>query len=146
MKDEKEQTVIEKTYMYLENYKKIERYIKDAVSEASQITEMDIYSISAEQAFLKSIRECKAETVILYEHIKRALELVKEDAVAAGEEYKYDALEMIYIKGLSYEEVAKRYGCGKNSPKRWCKSMVQNLSIRLFGARALEERIQRNNK
>lgn len=51
------------------------------------------------QAFLQSIRECKAETVILFEHMKKALASLKEDAEAAGEGYKYDALEAVYIKG-----------------------------------------------
>lgn len=146
MKEEKEQTVIEKAYMYLENYHKIEQYISEAVSEVSQVEAVDMYNISAEKAFLQSIRECRAETVILFEHIKKALASLKEDSEEAGERYKYDALEMVYIKGMTYEDVAKEYGCGKNSPKRWCKSMVQNLAVKLFGARAIEERFEKNNR
>lgn len=144
MKEEREQTVIEKTYMYLENYHKMERYINDAVSEAAQVVDMDGYNISAEKAFLQSIRECKAETVILFEHLKKALKSLKEDAGAAGELYKYEALEMMYIKGQTYEDIAKEYGCGKNSPKRWCKGMVQELAVKLFGARAIEERFSKS--
>lgn len=144
MKEEREQTVIEQTYMYLENYHKMEKYINDAVSEAAQVVDMDRYNISAEKAFLQSIRECKAETVILFEHLNKALMSLKEDAEAAGEGYKYEALEMVYIKGMNYEDIAKEYGCGKNSPKRWCKSMVQELAVKLFGARAIEERFSRN--
>jgi len=146
LKEEKEQTVIEKTYMYMENYKKMEQYINDAISEMSQVRDLEVYNISAEKAFLQSIRECKAETVILFEHMKKALESLKEDAEAAGEKYKYDALEMVYIKGMTYEDIAKKYGCGKNSPKRWCKSMVQNLAVKLFGARAIEERFGKTKK
>lgn len=37
MKEEKEQTVIDKTLLYLENYREMERYIKEAVSETSQV-------------------------------------------------------------------------------------------------------------
>ena len=66
MKEEKEQTVIDKTYLYLENYREMERYINDAVSEVSQIPDAGRYNISAERAFLQSIRECRAETVILF--------------------------------------------------------------------------------
>ena len=29
-------------------------------------------------------------------------------------------------------------GCGKNSPKKWCRSMTERLSIKLFGAKAIE--------
>ena len=140
MEKEREQTVIEKTYMYLENFSEMERYIENAVSEVSQVPDINRYNISAERAFIQSIRECKAETVILYEHIKKALESLKEDAEAAGEGYKYDALEAVYIKGMTYEDVVRDTGCGKNSPKKWCRTMIERLSIKLFGAKALENK------
>lgn len=73
MKEEKEQTVIDKTLLYLENYREMERYIKEAVSETSQVPDIGKYNISAERAFLQSVRECRAETVILFEHLKQAL-------------------------------------------------------------------------
>jgi hypothetical protein len=92
MKEEKEQTVIEKTLLYLENYREMERYINEAVSETSQVPDIGKYNISAEKAFLQSVRECRAETVILFEHLKKALASLKEDAEAAGEGYKYDGL------------------------------------------------------
>ena len=123
MKEEKEQTVIDKTYLYLENYREMERYINDAVSEVSQIPDIDKYNISAEKAFLQSIRECRTETVILFEHLKQALASLKEDAEAAGEAYKYEALEAVYIKGMTYEEVVRETGYGKNSPKKWCRQI-----------------------
>ena len=138
METEKEMTAIQKTQVYLENYREIERYIKDAISEVSQIDDVSRYNISAEKAFLQSIRECKAETVILFEHMKKALASLKEDAEAAGEGYKYDALEAVYIKGKSYEDIVRETGCGKNSPKKWCRVMIQRLSIKLFGAKAIE--------
>ena len=138
MKEEKEQTVIDKTLLYLENYREMERYIKEAVSETSQVPDIGKYNISAERAFLQSVRECRAETVILFEHLKQALASLKEDAEAAGERYKYDALEAVYIKGKTYEDIVRETGCGRNSPKKWCKVMIQRLSIKLFGAKAIE--------
>ena len=138
METEKEMTAIQKTQVYLENYREIERYIKDAISEVSQIDDVSRYNISAEKAFLQSIRECKGERVILFEHMKKALASLKEDAEAAGEGYKYDALEAVYIKGKTYEDIVRETGCGRNSPKKWCKVMIQRLSIKLFGAKAIE--------
>lgn len=138
MKEEKGQTVIEKTLLYLENYREMERYINEAVSETSQVPDIGKYNISAEKAFLQSVRECRAETVILFEHLKKALASLKEDAEAAGEGYKYDALEAVYIKGMSYEDIVRETGCGRNSPKKWCRVMIQRLSIKLFGAKAIE--------
>ncbi len=69
---------------------------------------------------------------------EKALASLKEDAEAAGEGYKYDALEAVYIKGKSYEDIVRETGCGKNSPKKWCRSMTERLSIKLFGAKAIE--------
>ena len=138
METEKEMTAIQKTQVYLENYREIERYIKDAISEVSQIDDVSRYNISAEKAYLQSIRECKAETVILFEHMEKALASLKEDAEAAGEGYKYDALEAVYIKGKTYEDIVRETGCGRNSPKKWCRVMIQRLSIKLFGAKAIE--------
>lgn len=138
MKEEKEQTVIDKTLTYLENYREMERYIREAVSETSQIRDIGRYNISAEKAFLQTVRECRAETVILFEHLNKALESLKEDAEAAGEGHKYEALEAVYIKGKTYEDIVRETGCGKNSPKKWCKVMIARLSIKLFGAKAIE--------
>ena len=139
MEEKKEMTALQRTQIYLENYREMERYIKDAISEGAQIDDMPRYNISAERAFLQSIRECRAETVILFEHMNKALQSLKEDAEAAGEGYKYDALEAVYIKGKRYEDVVRETGCGKNSPKKWCKSMIERLSIKLFGAKAIEK-------
>lgn len=137
MEKEREQTAIEKTYLYLENYREIEKYINSAVSETSQIPDINKYNISAEEAFLQSIRECRVETAILFEHMKKAIESLKEDSEAAGEGYKYKAFYMRYIERMPYESVAKEIGCGKNSPKKWCKVMVEKLSVKLFGAKAI---------
>lgn len=139
MKEEKEQTIIQKTQMYLENYREMKRYIEEAVSEASQVEDMNKYNISAENAYLQTVRECRAETIIMFEHLKKALESLKEDAEAAGEGYKYETLEDVYVKGKTYEEIVRDTGCGKNSPKKWCKAMTERLSIKLFGAKAIEK-------
>ena len=84
MEKQTEQTVIEKTYLYLENYNEMKRYINEAVSEVSQVEGAELYNISAERAFLKSVRECRAETIILFEHMNKALAALKNDAEAAG--------------------------------------------------------------
>lgn len=112
MKEEKEQTVIDKTLLYLENYREMERYIKEAVSETSQVPDIDKYNISAERAFLQSVRECRAETVILFEHLKQALASLKEDAEAAGElhaEHYMRYMDDMVILGKSKKKLHKMH-------------------------------------
>lgn len=139
VEQEKELTAGQKTQMYLENYREMVRYAEEAVSEVSQVRDISKYNISAEKAFLQSIRECRAETIILLEHINKALESLKADAEATGEGYKYDALESVYVKGKTYEDIVRETGCGKNTPKKWCRIMTERLSIKLFGAKAIEK-------
>ena len=125
MTEQAEMTAIDKTYLYLENYNEMQRYIKEAVSEVSQVENADFYNMSAERAFLKSIRECRADAL-------------EKEAEAAGEGYKFDALRMRYIDGKTYEDIRMKHNCGKNAPKTWCKVMMERLSIKLFGAKAIE--------
>lgn len=140
MTEQAEMTAIEKTQLYLENYNEMKRYIAEAVSEVSQVKNADLYNISAERAFLKSIRECRAETVILLEHINNALDALEMETMAAGEEYRFDALRMKYIEGRTYEDIRNKWNCGKNAPKQWCKTMIERLSVKIFGAKAIENR------
>lgn len=135
---EDKQTAIEKTIKYLENYREMERYINEAVSEASQVQDISKYNVSEENAYLQTVRECRAQTIILFEHLNKALASLKKDSAAAGEGYKYDVLESVYVKGETYESIVRKTGCGKNSPKKWCKTMIERLSIKLFGAKAIE--------
>ena len=138
MKQEKGKTPIDQTMLYLENYREMQRYVRDAVSEVDQVGDTDKYNISAEKAYLRSIRECRAETIIWLEHMDKALNSLQEDADATGEGYKYDALAAVYIEGKTYADIARETGCGKNSPKKWCRVMIMRLSIKLFGAKALD--------
>lgn len=39
-------------------------------------------------------------------------------------------------RGMQY--IVRETGCGRNSPKKWCRVMIQRLSIKLFGAKAIE--------
>ncbi len=140
MDEEKELTPFQKTQIYLEYYREMVRYAEEAVSEVSQVSNIQKYNISAEKAFLQSIRECRAETIILLEHINKALESLKRDAEATGEGYKYDALAAVYVEGKTYEDIVRETGCGKNSPKKWCRVMTERLSIKIFGAKAIENK------
>ena len=71
---------------------------------------------------MQTVRECRAETIILFEHIKKALESLKKDAEATGEGYKYDALEAVYIKGKTYEDIVRE----TRMRKEFTKEVVQD--------------------
>lgn len=130
-------TTIDLTYEYLTNYKEMESYLKEAISEGKQVTDMNIYNISAESAYLGSIRDCKAETVILHAHITKALDLLQKEAIERNEEYKYKAMIMRCIEGKTFEEIQEELQCGKGTPQKWCAAMIRRFAVKLFGAKAI---------
>ena len=108
MKEEKEQTVIDKTLLYLENYREMERYIKEAVSETSQVPDIGKYNISAERAFLQSVRECRAETVILFEHLKQEM-CIRDRAYIKQEHENKRKRTTIAVVVLDLTDCVSRY-------------------------------------
>ena len=63
---------------------------------------------------------------------------IRITGAAAGASFEDIQSQLIDIKGKSYEDIVRETGCGKNSPKKWCRSMTERLSIKLFGAKAIE--------
>lgn len=89
-------------------------------------------------AFLESIASSKARTSIMVAELDLAMDQVATEYRAAGQSYKWDAFRARYMAGESYEAIADRLNAGKNSPARWCKEIMQQVAIRLFGVDGLK--------
>ena len=85
-----------------------------------------------------SIKQSKAKTLIMTAHIDKSLELLKEEQEKEGTLEKYEALELYYIKGKTYESIAEELGTSEISIKRWVKQMLERLGILLFGIDGLK--------
>ncbi len=88
--------------------------------------------------FLESITSSKVRTSIMVAAIDDAMGEAAADFEQKGQGYKWEAFKARYIEGVSYEEIAERMNCGKNSPARWCKEAVQKVAVYLFGVDGLK--------
>lgn len=81
-----------------------------------------------------AVQQSKRETAAVLAEISRAMDQIRNDATAFGYQYKLEAFEAHYIRGESYEAIALKAGCGRNSPARWCGEIMRKLAVQLFGA------------
>lgn len=84
-------------------------------------------------AILESLRCSKDRTADVIKEINAALKAAQVAADAGGYGYKVEAFTRHYIKGETYEDIADAMNCGRNSPARWCKEIMEEMAIRLFG-------------
>lgn len=86
---------------------------------------------------LESLRCSRGSTVDVIEKIDLALKAAQVAANAGGYSYKVEAFTRRYIRGETYEDIAGAMNCGKNSPARWCKEIMEEMAIRLFGVNGI---------
>ncbi len=129
--------MLHNTFALMENYASLKKYATTAISESSQIKKSEFPN--AKNEYLKSIRKSRVKTELMIAHIDTALKELKKECNKRGESYKYEAFEMHYIKGMSYEQIQDQLNSGKNSPSRWCKEVIKRLSVKLFGIDGIDK-------
>ncbi len=132
----KTKEIMHNTFALMENYVPLKSFITNAVSDQAQIDRTKRFE---NNEYLKSIRKSRVKTMLMIAHIDCAIAELKKEAFKNGEQYKYEAFEMYYMKTMTYEEIQERLQCGKNSPSRWCKEMIKRLSVKLFGIDGIDK-------
>lgn len=131
---EKKKCKYHNTFALMKCYRDAIFHVKNAVSEAEQL-ELDSRDLDDEQrmTYLRSVRKTKFKTMLMLDHIDKAVEEIEKRRQAAGRELEYRAFELYFMQGLSYEEIAEELETGKNTPRRWINSIIQDLSTLLWG-------------
>lgn len=88
-------------------------------------------------AILEGLRCSRGSTADVIEKIDLALKAAQVAADAGGYGYKVEAFTRRYIQGETYEDIADAMNCGRNSPARWCKEIMEEMAIRLFGVNGI---------
>ena len=104
------------TRRLMESYIDLKKYINNAITEEEEVAE-----------------EAKMVTAMMIINIDRALTELEAESRKEGTLYKFEAFRMHYIDGLTFEEIADRLNCGKNSPSNWSKAILKKMSVKLFG-------------
>lgn len=120
IKKEESKKVLHNTWVLMEKYIEMKKHVDLAISDDDGVC-------------LFSVRNSKMKTALMIENIDRAISELRVEKMESGESYKFDAFEMHFLQGKTYDQICDALDCSKNSPARWCKEMTAILSVKLFG-------------
>lgn len=131
--EQKRTKLLYNTRILMESYREMKRFIETAISEEEELEENIYQILKGESSTLRSVRSAKMQTAMMIANIDRSLAELQQDYRERGALYKFDAFRMKYVEGRTFEQISEALGCGKNSPNAWCKAVMKQMSIKLFG-------------
>jgi len=120
------------TFSLMKCYRDAVFHKENAISEGTQL-ELDNMSEEQRQTYLRSVRRTKFKTMLMLDHIDKAVEEIERRRTAAGREVEYKAFDMYFMQGVDYQQIAEELETGKNTPRRWITAIINELSVLLWG-------------
>lgn len=136
---DKRQNKYHNTFTLMKCYRDAVFHIENAISDGGQL-EFEGMTEEQQRVYLRSVRRSRFKTLIMTAHIDKALEEIEHRRKGEGREVEYIAFELYFMQGKDYTEIAEELETGKNTPRRWIKAIINELSVLLWGID--EERIQ----
>jgi len=132
--------VLHNTKLLLQHYNDLKSHVENAIDDAINLEMdfMDIGELEKDELYILSIKKSKTKTMIMIAHIDAALDSLKHKEIKLCAIEKYEALEMFYIGGVSYEDIVMKFNCGVNTPRRWMNQMLDELGVLIFGIDGLK--------
>ena len=105
----------------------------NAVSEAAQLQQQGELTEEQQATYLRSIRRTRFKTILMLDHIDKAVEEIERRRTQQGREVEFKAFELYFMQGLDYVDIAEELNTGKNTPRRWISGIINELSVLLWG-------------
>lgn len=122
---------LDTTVKLMENYLLLREYAQKGTPGDQEMHACD------PGAILDVLRRSREDTAVVVNEIDEALAAIRVAALAGSYYYKVEAFERHYIQGQTYEHIADAMNSGRNSPARWCKEIMRQMSVRLFGVNGI---------
>ena len=121
------------TYSLMRCYRDAVFHRDNAVSEAAQLQQQGELTEEQQATYLRSIRRTRFKTILMLDHIDKAVEEIERRRQQQGREVEYKAFELYFMQGLDYADIAEELNTGKNTPRRWISGIINELSVLLWG-------------
>lgn len=129
---EKKRDKYHNTFTLMKCYRDAVFHIENAISDGTQL-ELCGMTDEQQRTYLESVRRSRFKTLIMTAHIDKAVEEIERRRKAAGREIEYKAFELYFMQGMDYGAIAEELDTGKNTPRRWVTSIINELSVLLWG-------------
>ncbi|MEG2246324.1 MAG: hypothetical protein RSC84_02645 [Peptostreptococcaceae bacterium] len=126
------------TKLLMKNYNKLHQHVEDVNGDGYSIYIDEVDFEGGQDVFITSLFRTKTRTAKMLACLDSALILLQKEFEKEKENYKFEAFQMHYIQGRSFEDIAEELAAGKNTPGRWIKDVISRLNILLWGVDALE--------
>lgn len=121
------------TFSLMRCYRDAVFHRENAVSEAAQLQQQGELTEEQQATYLRSIRRTRFKTILMLDHIDKAVEEIERRRQQQGREVEYKAFELYFMQGLDYADIAEELNTGKNTPRRWISGIINELSVLLWG-------------
>lgn len=135
-KSEKKRKALHNTKLLLKNYENIKNSIEGAISEVNQLEDQSY--TDEDDVYIASIRRSKLKSLIVIDHIEKALERVKEDYEKKGIPEKYDVFKSCFFERMTYEDATELFNASRPTISRWIVEVTKEISIQIFGVDGIE--------
>lgn len=135
---EKKKNKYHDTFSLMRCYRDAVFHIENAVSEGTQL-ELEGMTEEQQETYLRSVRRTRFKTMLMTANIDKAIDEMARRRKAAGRELEYQVFDMYFMQGMTYEQiidqVEKDTGerLGKNTPRRWITTIINEMSVLLWG-------------
>lgn len=115
-------------------YHNTELLMKNYMALKNHIDKIE-YDLENEEdvVFIESITRTKLRTIKMLGYVDSALKIVKSNFKKNNEKYKFLTFEKYYFEKKNIEDICKECNCSKNSVRRWNNSIIEELSLLLWG-------------
>lgn len=135
---EKKRNKYHDTFSLMRCYRDAVFHIENAVSEGTQL---DLADMTEEQqeTYLRSVRRTRFKTLLMTANIDKAIDEMSRRRQAAGRNIEYQVFDMYFMQGMSYDQIIDQIEqdtgerLGKNTPRRWVTSIINEMSVLLWG-------------
>ena len=133
------------TRMLLRNYRELISHSENAIYEASQVDNEDLFDIldlmsnnAGNQFYIESIKTSAARTRLIIEHVNEMLELYKvycEKSLKQEDMRRYRAIYALYIQPepKTCEQIAEEEGVEPRTIYRDVSTAVEKITFLIFG-------------
>lgn len=133
---EKDKNKYHNTYKLMKSFRDAVFHCENAVSEGEQV---DDNADEKQATYLRSVRRTKFKTLLMINHIDKMVKEVERRYKEKNREVEYEAFDMYFMQGMNYQDIAEELNTGSNTPRRWIRNILNELSVLLWGLEDDEE-------
>ncbi len=126
------------TRLLMRNYNNLKEHINSKDDKVEIIVNIDNeVDFKSDYVWLESVVRSKTRTVKMMKYVDDKLKYLEKKYKEKQEYEKYNAFYLFYIDEMTNEDIQEKLSCGKNTVKRWRDSIINELSVLLWGIDAI---------